>query len=108
MRQLVEDERRVLGVMLAQDLPGAVELRAQVNAARVVSRCECGCPSVDSDVPRAAVVSRTPVSAEVEGVLGGGLIVFVDDGHLSRLEYYSAEDHTPRSLPKPVQIRPHV
>jgi len=34
MRPLVEDERKVLDVMLAQDFPGAAELRAQLDAAR--------------------------------------------------------------------------
>jgi hypothetical protein len=112
MRPLTEVERQVLGVMLAQDFPGAAELRAQVDAARVSGQCDCGCPSLDlvieGDVQRAAVVSRTPVNAEVEGVLGGGLIVFVDDGQLAGLEYYSAENHTPGSFPDLDRIHPHV
>ena len=59
-------------------------------------------------MPLAAVSSRTPVNAEVEGVVGGGLVVFVDEGRLSGLEYYSAEDVTPRSFPSLDQIRPYV
>lgn len=112
MRPLSEVERQVLNVMLTQDFPGAVELRAQVNAARVVRICDCGCPTVDlvvdGDVPIATVTSRTPVNAEVAGVVGGGLMVFVDDGRLSGLEYYSAEDEPPRQFPDLDQIRPYV
>ena len=112
MRPLSEVERQVLDVMLAQDFPGAIELRAQMNTARVTRTCDCGCPTVDlvvgGDVVLAAVSSRTPVNAEVDGVVGGGLIVFVDEGRLSGLEYYSAEDETPRSFPALDQIRPYV
>ena len=34
-------------VLLAIELPGAAELRIQAAKARVVGRCECGCPTVD-------------------------------------------------------------
>lgn len=112
MRPLSDVERQVLDLMLAQDFPGAVELRAQMDAARVERTCDCGCPTVDlvveGEVPLAAVSSRTPVNADVEGVVGGGLVVFVDEGRLSGLEYYSAEDATPRSFPSLDQIRPYV
>jgi hypothetical protein len=112
VRSLNESERQVLALLLAQDFPGAAELREQVDSARVSRQCDCGCPSVDlvvdGDVPHAAVVSRTPVNAQVAGGVGGGLIVFVDDGRLSGLEYYSAEDHVPGSWPELDRIRPYV
>ena len=112
MRPLSNTERQVLGLLLAMDFPGAPELRAQVDSVVVSGTCACGCPSVDlvveSDVQLAPVTSRTPVNAEVDGVLGGGLIVFVDDGRLSGLEYYSVEDVTPSDWPDLPQIRPYV
>lgn len=112
MRPLSETERGVLGVMLAMDFPGALELRAQVDSTVVSGRCACGCPTVDlvveGDVQPATVTSRTPVNAEVDGVLGGGLIVFVDDGRLSGLEYYSVEEQHPSDWPDLTQIRPYV
>ena len=112
MRALSEAERRVLDLMLAQEFPGAAELPAQVGAARVARTCDCGCPTVDlvveGDVPLASVSSRTPVNAVVDGVLGGRLLVFVDDGQLSSLEYYSSEDSPPRSWPDSDHIRPYV
>ena len=54
------------------------------------------------------VSRRTPVNAHVEGVLGGGLIVFVDEGRLTGLEYYAAEDRTPTKFPDVAQIRPYA
>src|SRR4051794_28343587 len=112
VRPLSETERQVLAVLLAMDFPGAPELRAQVDSVVVSRGCDCGCPSVDlvveGDVPLAAVTSRTPVNADVDGVLGGGLIVFVDDGRLSGLEYYSVENEKPTEFPGLEQIHPHV
>jgi hypothetical protein len=112
MRPLSDTERRVLGVMLAMEFPGAAELRAQVDSTVVSGRCACGCPSVDlvveGDVQRAPVTSGTPVNAEVDGVLGGGLIVFVNNGRLSGLEYYSVEEQNPSDWPDLTQNRPYV
>jgi hypothetical protein len=112
MRPLSETERQALVAMLALDFPGASELRAKVPSTVVSGHCNCGCPSVDlvveGDVPLAAVTSRVPVNAEVAGVVGGGLIVFVDDGRLSGLEFYSAEDSTPSEFPDLDRIQPYV
>jgi hypothetical protein len=111
MRPLSETERQVLDKMLALDFPGAAELRVQASSARVSGGCDCGCPTIDLVVVDgalpAAVTSRTPVNAEVDGVTGGGLIVFVDEGRLSRLEYYSAEDSPPEDFPALDRIRPY-
>ena len=112
MRPLSEVERQVLDLMLGVDFPGATELRVQAELARVVRGCDCGCPTVDlvvgDDVPLAVVTSRTPVNAVVDDVVGGGLIVFVDDGRLSGLEFYAAADPMPREFPTLEQIHPYV
>lgn len=112
MRPLSDSERQVLALMLSTDFPGAAELRAQAETARVVRGCECGCPTVDlavsEDAPLAAVTSRTPINAIVDGVVGGGLIVFVDEGRLSGLEYYAAVDPMPSEFPDLNLIHPYV
>jgi len=59
-------------------------------------------------VQPARVTSRTPVTAEVEGVLGGGLIVFVDNGCLTGLEYYSVDGHHLSDWPDLARNRPSV
>lgn len=112
MRPLSQAERQVLDVLLVIDFPGASELRAQVDSAVVTRKCDCGCPSVDliveGDVPFASVTSRTPVQAVVDDAIGGGLIVFVDEGRLSGLEFYAAEDPMPREFPEIDRIRPYA
>lgn len=112
MRPLSDVERHVLDLMLALDFPGAAELRVQAESAQVVRRCDCGCATIDlavaDDVPLAVVTSRTPVNADVDDLVGGGLIVFVDEGRLSCLEIYAAEDPVPREFPGVDRIRPYV
>lgn len=112
MRALSEAERAILEVMLAEDFPGAAELRQQLDAVVVSGVCGCGCPSVNlevrGDVPVAEVTSRTPINADVEGDPGGGMIVFVDDGLLSCLEYYGVDDSPPAAFPDPSLVRPYV
>jgi hypothetical protein len=108
-RPLTSTERAVLDVLLAVDFPGAAELRAQAPTARVTGRCECGCPTVDLSVdqatPVANVEGRVPIEADVLEGQAGGLVLFVDEGRLSCLEYWTV-DGTPTEFPSPQQIRP--
>ncbi|HET6710630.1 hypothetical protein [Amycolatopsis sp.] len=103
---LTPNERTTLDTLLAADFPGAAELRAQAPTARVTGRCGCGCPTIDLAVaeatPRAQVESRVAVEAEVPD---GGLIVFVEDGRLSGLEYWTTADDPPAAFPPPEEIR---
>jgi hypothetical protein len=105
-RPLTPNERTTLDTLLAADFPGAAELRAQAATARVTGRCGCGCPSinlvVDGTLP-VAEVADDPVAFEADGP-DGGLIVFVDDGRLSCLEYWTTADETPAEFPPPAQI----
>jgi hypothetical protein len=100
-RRLNEAERGVLAALLLPEFPGVAELRAQIPEAWVVGRCDCGCPSVDIEVP--TTVAPSPVQtvsrlAPVEGRVTpaaeelGDIILFVDDGYMSYLEYVSYDD----------------
>ncbi|WP_439383544.1 hypothetical protein [Amycolatopsis lexingtonensis] len=104
-RSLTPDERAVLDILLAGDFPGAAELRAQAATARVTGSCGCGCPTielvVDNTTPTADITDRVAVEADVPD---GGLIVFVDEGRLSGLEYWTTKDEPPTSFPPPEQI----
>lgn len=104
-RPLTANERTALDTLLAADFPGAVELRAQAATARVIGRCGCGCPTIDLEVdettPRAAVANSVAVDADAPD---GGLILFVADGRLSCLEYWSTADERPARFPPPGQI----
>lgn len=104
-RPLAPHERTALDTLLAADFPGAGELRAQAVTARVSGRCGCGCPTIDLEVdeaaPRAALKGSVAVEADVPD---GGLIVFVDGGRLSCLEYWTTADETPAEFPPPGRI----
>jgi hypothetical protein len=61
--------------------------------------------TVEDIAPLAEVASQVPVEADVLGGQGGGLILFVDEGRLSCLEYWSVDDK-PAEFPPPDRIRP--
>ena len=105
-RPLTARERAVLDLLLSTDFPGAAELRIQAHTARVTGRCACGCPTIDLAVDETAPVAGIEDSVAVEvDVADGGLIVFVDEGRLSGLEYWSVSDETPAEFPPPEDIR---
>ncbi|WP_084259587.1 hypothetical protein [Microtetraspora malaysiensis] len=107
-RHLSVEEQAVILALLAQDFPGADELRAQVPSAVISGRCACGCATVDlraGTEPRALtspVQYGVLISAAVRGRSDGALL-FVEEGHLSRLEVYSIEDE-PAALPRPEDL----
>jgi hypothetical protein len=103
-RPLTLRERAALDHLLALDFPGALELRAQaasVEATGVAMFVEL---SVDHSLPKAAVLNRTPVQAVVDGHgYDGGLLLFVEEGRLSGLEYWWVTEEMPAEFP-PVDI----
>jgi len=114
-RSLSEPERLVLGALLAPDFPGAAELRAQLTRVQVIGKCDCGCPTVDlavpPDVAPSPVTTRArlaPVEGRVTPVAGeppGDIILFVDDGRLSCLEYVSYDEPSPAEWPPLDRVR---
>ncbi|MFE3196040.1 hypothetical protein ACFXHA_44065 [Nocardia sp. NPDC059240] len=106
-RELTVDEWGALDAMLAGSFPGATELRAQALTAKVVGECRCGCPTidlaVDPNTPTAPDVPNPAREAETEG---GGMILFVRNGRLIGLEYYSLTDGTLTQFPTPDRIHP--
>jgi hypothetical protein len=102
----------MLDLVLSCDFVGADELREQARSAVVVGGCDCGCPSVDLLARRgasAAGLDSRLVPAELEVVPAGEeppgqVILFVEDGRLSYLEYvYFGEK--PTSWPDPNRVR---
>ena len=109
-RPLTATERALLDAFLAHDFPGVAELRIQSPAATASPGCECGCGTVDLHVPDGLPVSTAekpvPVDAAVLGPDGGslgGLLLFVVDGRLDRLEVHSFDDPLP--LPPVTRVR---
>ncbi len=86
----------MLDLLLSLEFPGVDALRVQAGSAAVVGGCDCGCPSIAFAVPDDAPLASGLSSrlAPTEGVVSpqdggipGEIILFVDDGRLSYLEY---------------------
>jgi hypothetical protein len=95
----------VLDRLLSVEFAGVAELREQAEGAAVTGLCDCGCPSVDlgvnSTAPSSANQARlSPVEGQIApaGEPPGDIILFLDHGRLSYLEYVYYGD-MPRSWP---------
>jgi hypothetical protein len=108
-RPLNEAELSILDALLTVDFPGAAAFRAQVPHTMVIGRCDCGCPTVDLSVqlivPASSVDTPSrlaPVEGRVTPIANeppGDIILFVDDGRMSCLEYVSFDDPSPSEWP---------
>jgi hypothetical protein len=108
-RPLTGNERALLDALLAHDFPGAPVLREQARAATSTPGCTCGCGTLDLHVPATAPTVAAGGPAPVEGTIRGadgrplgGVLLFVEDGRLSRLDVTSHGDPLP--VPSPEQV----
>ena len=99
-RLLSDRERDILDLLLSVDFPGAVELRQQAVSVSAEREGMIIDLVVSAESPRATVVNRTPVQAVVDGDgYDGGVLLFVDDGRLSALEYGWVTQERPDVMP---------
>jgi hypothetical protein len=99
-RALYPRERDALDVLLAAEFAGAPELRAQAETVLAANDALVVDLVVDRSLATAAVDRRVPVAAAVDGAgYRGGLILFVDDGRLSALEYWWVTEEKPGGFP---------
>lgn len=99
-RALNPRERDALEALLAAEFAGAAELRAQARTVLAVNDALVVDLVVDASLPEAAVGHRVPVQAAVDGAgHDGGLILYVDDGRLSALEYWGVTEEQPGGFP---------
>ncbi len=99
-RLLSDRERDILDLLLSVDFPGVVELRQQAVSVSAEREGMITNLAVSAESPRATVVNRTPVQAVVDGDgYDGGLLLFVDDGALSALEYWWVTEERPEVFP---------
>ena len=101
-RPLTTTERGLLEALLAHDFTGAAELRTQLDRTTATPGCTCGCGTLDLHVPedagRASAGGAAPVEGTVVGSDGrsvGGVLLFVEDGRLARLDISSYGDPIP-------------
>jgi hypothetical protein len=97
--------------MLTHGTPAAAPFLAQLERARVVSRCPCGCASIGFEV------ADLPAPSGGLHILGdflygddatlAGAFIFERGGVLAGIEVWSpiGED-APRILPSPAELRP--
>jgi hypothetical protein len=110
-RELTPHERQLLDHLLHHSEFASSSYVEQLADASVVSRCSCGCPTVDLAVcgHAASLSSPTTILADgqaqtPEGVLVG-VILHAREGLLSELEVYSMEGvEGSFSLPLPEAI----
>lgn len=112
-RHLTESEVALLNAFLANDFPGADELRSQVAGATVVPGCTCGCGTIAfcQPTPLDEAARPAPIEGDVldasGGIVGGLLLFVMPDGRLSQLEVYGfGENGLPLPAPSNVRWRP--
>jgi hypothetical protein len=95
---LTAREREVLGALLVRPFTGRDELLQQVETARAVSGCDCGCPTisllVDEHLPPAPVKHEPePLIGYVDDANGHHEIsIVVRDGFLRQLELVTYDE----------------
>ena len=106
-RPMSPGEKDVVELILANEFPGAAELRAQVGFMQVVAQWGVDSASIDllvlEGTPRSSGVDGViPVNATVadeSGSLLGEILLWATDGYLSAVEYAWYGDEPPSSLP---------
>jgi hypothetical protein len=98
--------------MLEAGGPTAHDFLRQLAGARVVSRCPCGCASIDLEV------SGLPRPSGGLRILGdflwgpenapAGAFIFERGGVLAGIEVYGLAGAAPRELPLPEDLRPYA
>jgi hypothetical protein len=109
-RLLTEPERELARWMLEHGAPEAAEFLPQLDRAEVVSRCFCGCASIDLQV-----VGMPEPSGGLQ-ILGdyvfgdgsevAGAFIFAKAGVLAGIEVYGMAGDAPSTLPLPSALRP--
>jgi hypothetical protein len=112
-RDLTSDERVLLEWLLANGYEGASAFTSQLAQVKVVSRCACGCPTIDLAVgeKRERTAGPSTILADAVGYSPEGVkvdvILHVREGQLSELEVVSHDGTTAFALPNPEALQPY-
>lgn len=102
-RPLTAKEVRLARWMLENGEPDGRDYVHQLESARVVSRCPCGCATIDLEVeglPPARGISR--ILGEFSFLQGDDesvIFIYADRGVLGGIEVYGLTGDSPRDLP---------
>ena len=109
-RPLSQEEISLLNWLLAHGRSDASQYRAQISKLRVVSKCGCGCPTIDFAIGTTLKDGPSQIIADAQGNspegVRVGVIVHVRQGEVSELEVYSAYGESNFTLPKPESLVP--
>jgi hypothetical protein len=110
VRDLTRAETDLIGWLLRHDVPGAVELRAQVPLTRALGSWNEGSVSLNLTVAVPAPGPDGPVPGrawayDAKGNATGTVLLWVQDGVLEAIEYGWVTDKPPKSLPKVTALR---
>lgn len=104
-RPLTAEEVRLARWMLEHGDPDARSFLPQLERARVVSRCPCGCATID------IAVDGHPAASGIGRILGeftfadgddlSAIFIYEADGVLGGMEVYGLSGDAPRTLPRP-------
>lgn len=108
-RPLTTEERTLLEWLIVHGGRSASAYSSQLPLVTVVSRCTCGCPTIDLAVAGGPTSGPSSVIADAEGTSPEGIPVGVllhsREGKLSELEVYSISGFKGRvSLPSPADL----
>jgi hypothetical protein len=104
-RALTVEERQLVEWLIEHGIPEAKLYSPQLPGLHVVSRCSCGCPTVDFAVEGSEVSAVGPshILADFMGKtpdgIDAGVILHGREGKISELEVYPLHQ-TPALLPK--------
>ena len=109
-RSLSQEEASLLEWLLTHGRSDASQYRPQIPKLRVVSRCGCGCPTIDFAIGTVRKNGLSQIIADAEGTspegVHIGVIVHVREGEISELEVYSTTGEKNVRLPKPESLVP--
>jgi hypothetical protein len=107
-RPLTQQETEVLRWLLDHGKPSAAEHIGEVGRVRVVSRCGCGCASVDFiEAPRSAMEILSDHQWQDQKGRRFGAFAFAKEGKLAGVEVWSIDGlATPKSLPDTSLLTP--
>jgi hypothetical protein len=112
-RDLTPDERTLLEWLLANGHKDAMTYASQLSQVKVVSRCTCGCPTMDLAVgeKKSRTTGVSTILADARGYSAEGIevdvILHAREGELSELEVYSLDGTSEFTLPKIESMKPY-
>ena len=109
-RPLTSEEYELTRWILENGKPEAKDFIEQLDRARVVALCPCGCANIDFEIEG---LGKAPPGVHILGdfIYGDesnlcGVSVFESGGILSGLEVTGYAIEAPKTLPRPPDLRP--